>query len=88
MTRREKAHAELQHALAALDEAYFYSRVVSTLMDQDPYAFMALDEANKALRALGYAADFVLGMREERKVALRKLAPVLLDIVLDVRRIE
>lgn len=96
MNEREKAHAELQHALAALadipvggpmSEARINHRVrVRRGLDRKPAASAALDCACQVLERFGISHY----RRPPSDCArhLAKLAPVLLDVYLDAKGVE
>lgn len=82
MTEREKAHKELQHALSAMADKKRAQRpmvsIVNVLAARDEHAGRAWREATYWLACMGSGLD----------EARRKLAPVMLDCILDARGIE
>lgn len=100
MTEREKAHRELEHALAALEERFSEFKAKHaivghiTLRTQVTSITASLGERNAPARwALHNGDSGVCGAGYHRAwprylPALRKLAPVLLDIYCDAKGIE
>lgn len=97
MNARQKAHAELQHALGALGDGSGHdcwgpAPVGDALYNRDGYAGQAFDVAASAAFMASLVSVRSMTIAPETRPAfisaMRKLAPVILDIRLDALGVE
>lgn len=95
MRVRETARRELDHALRALDDneragehASNTVRIMLALYRQCPFAFVAFESALRATVSLRLAKMFSSPMTQHRVDAVKRLAPVMLEVLLDSMGIE